>query len=152
MDDEALMEIGWPQTDSLVSDSCDIKSTTAAYHLFSQGTQRATVLLAVSYLSYEDKKTHKKEQAWYGIYWTPEGEENPFRVYHCKKTERWLTEHGSDSLPVYVCMNKKSVNSKDVYDPTFFNMSLAAEEWMWKNMIPQVWKEIWDKEAKEYPQ
>jgi hypothetical protein len=44
------------------------------------------------------------------------------------------------------------VNNKDVYDPTFFDMSLAAEEWMWKNMIPRVWKEIWHKEAKEYPQ
>jgi hypothetical protein len=133
-----------------VSDSRDVKSHTAAYHLFSQGGDSATVLLGVSYLTGVDKKTNEAEKYWYGIYWSPDGENNPFRVYHCSKTTRWLTEHGSDSLPVFIRMERKDVNGKEVYNPTFVSMDLATQEWMWDNVIPRAWKSVMEEECKEF--
>ena len=148
---------GWPKTDGLVSDAKDIISTTAACkeNLFSTESELCTVLLAVSSLSYKDKNTGEPAEADYGIYWTPEKSDKPFRVYHCSKTARWMTEHGSDALPRFVRMDtvvmKGKGKDREAFDPTFYPMKREEVEFMWENVIPPAWKIVIENEAKEFP-
>ena len=146
-----FQSVGWPQTDSLVSDSRDILSTTRAYDLFSKGSSYCTILVAVSALDYTDKDTKLPAEAGYGIYWTPGESEEPFRVYHCSKTTRWLAENGSEALPVCVRMDMKKVSGKDAFDPTFFEVTPEVEGFLWEQVIPPVWRTIIQKEKRSYP-
>jgi hypothetical protein len=145
--------IGWPRTDDFVSDSKDILSTTKACEsgLFSSGPDYCTILLAVSSLPYKDKDTGLPDEAGYGIYWTPRVSKKPFRVYHCGKATRWLAEHGSESLPVYVRMDQTKFNSRDAFDPTFFPMPKETLDFARSRMIPDVWQTIIKNEQKPFP-
>ena len=150
---EEYAKVGWPRTDGLVSDAIDIISTTAAYEqgLFSSQSDYCTVLLAVSSLPYKDKNTGLPAAADYGIYWTPNNSEKPFRVYHCSKTTRWMTEHSSEALPRFVRMGKTKIKGKDAFDPTFYPMKREEVEFMWENVIPPAWQIVIENEAKEFP-
>jgi hypothetical protein len=148
---ETLQRTGWPRTDALVSDNRVILSTTAAYHLFSHTSELATAFLGVAPLNYIDKKTSEPSQAWYGIYWTPNRNAEPFRVYHCSKTEKWMKENGSEALPCLVRMAKLQFkNGKESYDPTFYPLGDDGKAAM-KAMIDPAWWHIIETESKKFP-
>jgi hypothetical protein len=147
---ETLRRAGWPRTDTLFSDNRIILSTTAAYHLFSQDNQLATALLAMSPLEYIDKKTNERAKAWYGIYWMTGRGAKPFRMYHCSKTARWMTENTSRALPCLVCMAKLRLkDGKESYDPTFYPLGDDVKAAL-KAMIDPAWLHIIEKESKEF--